>query len=261
MRNAIVVLLYLFNGHVAGQFDLQFIGDSVSELDRDYCESKYCLLDANILFYAATQNASVKACDDFKEFSLGTFIKYRAVDDREQYNGLWGDVRTVHNEKQRKLLAEKINESKDSRVVKVMKKYFAQCVNATFVKGDGTKDFRDYFKSFGISIYPTVDQSNFNMSKVFDEEPEESTYLLLKHELQRCPHPNDDSKEILCLKSVGSWKNPELIFDGYADVLYEMNNIYKNASFGEYFQKEFKKISSRMLDFYRLQVGLLLNLK
>lgn len=257
----LIILVFFVIANVAGQFDLQFIGDSItsdSEQKRDYCNSKYCLLDANNLFYAATQNSSITACDDFKEFSLGTFIKYRAVDDRERYNGLWGDVQNAHNEQKRKFLAEKIN-SKDSRVVKVMKKFFDHCVNATFVKGDGTKAVREYFESLGIAVYPSTDRSNFNLSKMFEREPHESTSLFLKHELQRCQHPKDSSKEILCLKLRGGWEHPELIFNSYPDVLYEMNNVFKNASFAKNYREDFNNISRRMFDFYRQQVRFCVN--
>lgn len=256
MRKAIIFIFALEVLSVSSQFDLQFIGNSVpleDEQNRDFCESKYCLLDADILFYAATQNASVQPCDDFKEFALGTFIKYRAVNDRKQFNGLWGDVQDAHTEKQRKLLSEEINDKKDSRVIKKMKKFFGQCINSTFVKGEGTQMFRNYFKSFGVSIYPSKNQSNFNISKLFEQEPEESTFLFLKHELQRCQHPKEPWKEILCLKSQKKWKDPESIFASYSDVLYEMNRVDKNASFAKYYREEFEDISRKMFEFYKVQ--------
>lgn len=48
---------------VCGQtFDLQLIGDYVSDdaaSTRDYCESKYCLQDGEILFAAASQTVQL----------------------------------------------------------------------------------------------------------------------------------------------------------------------------------------------------------
>jgi hypothetical protein len=115
------------------QFQNQFIGNFVNESEastRDYCGSKECLVDAEILFLAATQNLSVHPCDDFKEFALGTFIKYRALNDRYQYRGLQSDLDELYREKNRKVLSTGLS-AKDPRMFKVLKNYFANCVNSS----------------------------------------------------------------------------------------------------------------------------------
>lgn len=118
---------------VLGQFQSQFVGSFVSKAEqskRDFCGSKQCLVDAEILFLAASQNLSANPCNDFKEFSLGTFIKYRALNDRYQYRGLQTDLDDIFREKSRKILSDK-NDVDDSRVIKVLKNYFANCVNSS----------------------------------------------------------------------------------------------------------------------------------
>lgn len=120
------------NSH--GQFDLQYLGKYVTvetEKAREFCDTKLCLLDQNDLFYSATQKASVDPCSDFKEFALGTFIKYRALNDRYAHNGFADDVQHVLDEMRRKVFAEKIDALKDSRVIKVMKNSFVKCVTSS----------------------------------------------------------------------------------------------------------------------------------
>lgn len=118
---------------VIGQFQSQFIGNFITEGEastRHFCSSKECLVDAEILFLAATQNVTVRPCDDFKEFALGTFIKYRALNDRYQYRGLQSDVDDIYREKLRKVLSTKVKKD-DTRVFKILKNYFGKCVNSS----------------------------------------------------------------------------------------------------------------------------------
>lgn len=116
----------------AAQFDLQYIGNTLSEEEansRDLCSNKYCIEDADILFESATQNFSVNPCVDFKEFALGTFIKYRAFNDRYAGVGFWYDVVSRHKERLRKVLASK-KEAKNE-VFKIMKNCFKKCVSSS----------------------------------------------------------------------------------------------------------------------------------
>jgi hypothetical protein len=118
---------------VVAQFTNQFIGSSLSDeeaMTREFCETKVCLVDTEILMLAATQNATVAPCDDFKEFGLGVFIKYRALNDRYQYKGLQSDLDEQFREKNRKVVSAKVSEN-DPRVFKIMKSYFAKCVNSS----------------------------------------------------------------------------------------------------------------------------------
>ena len=118
----------------AAEFSLQYIGNSISQKeaeDQALCTNKYCVQDAQLLFYAATQNASVDPCVDFKEFSVGTFIKYRALNDRYEGIGLEFDLEKQTNERFRKLLVSVIDEKNDIRVFKVMKNFFRKCVDSS----------------------------------------------------------------------------------------------------------------------------------
>lgn len=116
------------------EFDLQYIGDSLNDVEaqgRNFCTTKYCVGDSQILFYSATQNASVDPCLDFKEFSMGTFIKYRALHERYFAIGLLQDTQSLHDERQRKLLAKKVDVKSSGRVFKVMKNFFSKCVSSS----------------------------------------------------------------------------------------------------------------------------------
>ena len=137
MENIIQFLFLLLLNVNAKEFINQYIGSSLSikeANERDLCTNKYCLFDSELLFYAATQNASVDPCVDFKEFSVGTFKKYRAIDDRFGFRGLDLDLDDLRLETIRKLLASKIDEKNDSRVVKIMKNTFGKCVNSSECK-------------------------------------------------------------------------------------------------------------------------------
>jgi hypothetical protein len=237
---------------VTAQFELQFLGDYVSmnEIEKRYfCETKFCVEDAHDLFYSATQNVSVKPCDDFKEFALGTFIKYRAVSERDLFNGFSSDVQKNFNERQRKVLAAKVDEEKDSRVVKIMKNFFKKCVTSRFVRQNGVREMREYLKTFGLSFYPETDQSQFNIKKVFEEHPVLALTVFLRFGF--CKDQNVDEMEVLCLR-YRSWPLPALRFQGYQDMFYEMFEVYRNSSVEKY-KEEFKEISDRMLKFYKHQ--------
>lgn len=56
--------------------------------ESQFCVSKLCILDSNRLLESATDNKTVKPCDDFKEFSMGKFIKFRALSDRYDQSGI-----------------------------------------------------------------------------------------------------------------------------------------------------------------------------
>lgn len=118
----------------AAEFDLQYIGDSLDNETaqaREFCTTKYCVGDSQILFYAATQNASVDPCKDFKEFSMGTVIRYRALHERYFSIGLLPETQRLHEERLRKLLASKKSDGNDVRVFKVMRNFFAKCVSSS----------------------------------------------------------------------------------------------------------------------------------
>lgn len=129
----VLLIIFGFLLAIQAEFELQFIGNHFNDVQaqsRDFCNNKYCLSDSQILFYAATQNASVDPCLDFKEFSMGTFIKYRALHERYFSIGLLADNQRIHEERLRKLLATKTDEN-DTRVFKVLKNFFSKCVDSS----------------------------------------------------------------------------------------------------------------------------------
>lgn len=136
----IILLLVLIVASVHCEFDLQYIGDSLSDEEaaaRTLCTTEYCIGDSQLLFYSATQNTSVDPCTDFKEFTMGTLIKYRALNERYFAIGLQQDVTKLHDERQRKLLAAPFNKKKDPRVFKAMKNFFSKCVSSSEFKFEG----------------------------------------------------------------------------------------------------------------------------
>lgn len=129
----LVCLLSVIN---CAEFDLQYIGNHLSDNEVNqlaFCDNEFCLSDSNILFYAATQNASVDPCLDFKEFSMGSLIKFRALHERYWSIGLLQDTKRLHEERQRKLLA-KTSAKTDHRVFKVLKNFFQKCVDSSKFK-------------------------------------------------------------------------------------------------------------------------------
>lgn len=201
----ILVLVLLTVNYVHCEFSLQYLGNYVTseeEEKREFCVSDQCLFDSNILFYAATQNASVSPCDDFKEFAVGTFYKYRALNDRYESNGFLRDLEQTLWEKQRKALSSKIDES-DERVIKILKNFFELCRTSDFVRQNGTKEFFQLLDSLGGSLYlngPSWNQSQFSLSKLFYEQGYHSMRYLLDHVFVRCPHPDNETMEILCFE-------------------------------------------------------------
>lgn len=134
----------------AAEFELQFIGDSLSNEEaatRDFCTTKYCVGDSQILFYAATQNVSVDPCTDFKEFSVGTLIRYRALHDRYFSIGLLPEVERLHEERLRKLLNSKKVDKNEPRVFKVMKNFFVKCVSSSEFR------FRISRRDFNLNLF------------------------------------------------------------------------------------------------------------
>lgn len=132
MKIFLIVSIIITNTN-AVEFYLQHLGTSVSveeASERPFCGNKYCLEDAELLFYAATQNSSVDPCVDFKEFSMGTFIKYRAHHERNHKKGFEEENKQIQRERLRKLVASKTNDD-EPRVSKVMKNFFRKCVSSS----------------------------------------------------------------------------------------------------------------------------------
>lgn len=136
MNSGRYLVLLLFIALAQAEFELQYLGDSLTDDEaqaREFCNTKYCIEDSQILFYAATQNNSVDPCSDFKEFSMGTLIRYRALHERYFSIGLQSDVMKLHEERVRKSLNADIHED-DTRMFKVLKNFFGKCVSSSEYK-------------------------------------------------------------------------------------------------------------------------------
>lgn len=129
----IIIVLNIIPFYVDCQFDSQYLGnyltfDQYNKLELG-CDTTICLRDAQRLRLAATQNKTIEPCDDFKEFSMGQFIKLRAPDDRLQTVGFSNDLNALDWERYRKVLAAKIKDD-DIRPSKIAKNYYRKCVNS-----------------------------------------------------------------------------------------------------------------------------------
>lgn len=136
METARYLVILLFFALAYAEFELQYLGDSLTDEEaqaRVFCNTKYCIEDSQILFYAATQNNSVDPCLDFKEFSMGTLIRYRALHERYFAIGLQNDVQNLHQERIRKSLNAEIQKD-DPRMFKVLKNFFGKCVSSSEFK-------------------------------------------------------------------------------------------------------------------------------
>jgi len=52
----------------------------------EICGTKVCLQDASRLLKSVTTNKSIKPCNDFKEFALGSFIRNQTQQERSGMN-------------------------------------------------------------------------------------------------------------------------------------------------------------------------------
>ena len=133
-RILIVLLVFCFTKVFSHSFESQYVGsyytmEEYNKLELA-CDNKYCLLDANRLLVAATQNESIQPCDNFLEFTMGEFIKLGALHDRYSFLGFQGEVKHKHRERQRRVVAAPIKHN-DIRPLKVAKNYFKNCVNSS----------------------------------------------------------------------------------------------------------------------------------
>jgi hypothetical protein len=94
-----------------------------------YCESKFCILDSDRMIRGATSDLKVMPCDDFKEFSIGNFYRFKALHDRYDRIGFLYDTIASYHERLRKLLNKKI-EADESFVTKIAKNFFQKCIDS-----------------------------------------------------------------------------------------------------------------------------------
>ncbi|CAO1441045.1 unnamed protein product [Diamesa serratosioi] len=228
---AVFIILILMNVYqlVFGcSFDSQYLGnyltlDEYNNLDIA-CENKLCLNDAKRLLLVATQNKTIGPCDDFKEFALGEFIKYRALNDRYRYVGFDNDVQLLHWERQRKVLAATVKNN-DIRPLRIAKNYFQKCVTSNDVRENGASEILNYLRSLGGAplINSSWDESNFKVMDLFHNATKAAIYIFLNHQIARCPHPHNKSEEIICIKYYNPWNHSVRDKDDFIEMLVELN--------------------------------------
>lgn len=131
--NIIVIIFILLNAYKITYCDcdkLRFLGDYINEeelLDENFCSTNECLLDEERLLESATSEKSIKPCQNFKEFSVGKFIKFRSIHDR---SGFLFDSLASHRSRQRELLLVPIDENEE-RISKVAKNFFQKCTDSS----------------------------------------------------------------------------------------------------------------------------------
>ena len=124
-----IIFVFAQNSSNASK-ELKSLGNYTINSDiSEVCETKLCLLDANRLLDASTDLWTINPCSDFKEFSVGNFIRYKALHDRYDRIGFLYDTLSAHHGRLRKLLSAPIRET-ESFVSKIAKNFFQKCINS-----------------------------------------------------------------------------------------------------------------------------------
>lgn len=175
------------------------------------------------------------------------------MSDRKKFVGFFSDLDEVVFEGQRKVLTSAVNEN-DTRVTKGMKKLYANCVSSGYVLENGVKNIRKYLKTDGLNFYPEANTPEFDVAKYFEKEPQQALHLFLNTKLVR--DRVDDvlvTKGLLLSTYYDSYTQKERL-NSYKDMLYEMNQVYRNGSHSDEFKKEFSDIVDKQLEFFELLV-------
>lgn len=86
-----------------------------------------------------------------------------------------------------------------------------------------------HVRSLGDAPFLNVswDESHFHIKELFEKETREAVYYFLHHDTGRCPHPQNKSEEVFCLKNiVPSSFSQELI----NDIVYLFKGITHNKT-------------------------------
>lgn len=247
-----VLLVAIFSVvQVQAQFKLQYIGNQIDDdglLKRDYCTTKQCLVDSQILFLAASQNESVTPCEDFREFALGDFIKHSALNERYQFIGLQNDIDEIYKEKFRKVLTSKL-QSNQSRTFGIIKSYFSKCTNSSKISSSSGSNNSYYRLFLGHDVKQAAsgminllkehggspflsrgdakwDVTKFSLKKLFLLEPNDAMSMFLDHKLDRCRSPLNSSEQVLCFKTDYSWVNTNSSQIDISELLLDFTNSY-----------------------------------
>lgn len=205
----------------------EFLGNMTDEeyASHKLCYTKFCLKDTDILLKAATLDASVDPCQDFKNFSVGEFIEYRVPNDRYGFNGFSNDVSRNLYEKKRVVLKEKIREN-EPNVFKSLKRFFKKCTDPDHVRETAANDLLSILRGYGsLSLLPDGPGLNpdFDMTKLFEFEPYQAFRTFLNHRFTRCDDPRNSSKTILCYRKIEGYEYNEGMEEEYLRLMKPLN--------------------------------------
>jgi hypothetical protein len=93
------------------------------------CYSKICRLDTSRLLDSSTDQENVEPCDDFKEYSLGKFIRRRREFNDDNESGFLWDIENTFRAKQKNILSVPVMSNEDTKAIKIAKNLFQKCID------------------------------------------------------------------------------------------------------------------------------------
>lgn len=126
-----------------GSFPIKYKGSTLSVDDYhklELCVNKFCIEDSNRILLEMSYNKSVDPCEDFNEFTCGTFFKERAYNERYAFIGYEENYKRTVQEKRNRILKAPINDNEPT-TEKIMKTFHKQCINS--------REYRSTVKTIG----------------------------------------------------------------------------------------------------------------
>lgn len=105
---------------------------------------------------------------------------------------------------------------------------------------NGNSEILQHIETFGGAPFlnSSWDERNFNVEMLFEKEIYEAVYLFLNHYISRCPHPDNKSQEIICLKNLNQTR-----FDGVQ--IYDVILMYKELKIDKkVIQSTYQKVNA-----------------
>lgn len=123
------LLIFYFLGEILGN-STNFLGNYLSVEDYkklELCESSVCILDSERIASYASESKQSQPCSNMNDFACGTFFKPKKVNENE---GFELELEKIYYQQLKEVLSDEIQEE-DEKVVKVVKKYYQKCVDAS----------------------------------------------------------------------------------------------------------------------------------
>ncbi|KRT83254.1 Peptidase, partial [Oryctes borbonicus] len=127
---------------------------------KDACWTEECVSTAaKLLTYL---NKSADPCEDFYEFSCGTFMKFTNLPDEKQMISTITEIEDLVHEQLRTVIEEPI-QLNDSRATMLSKKYYKACVNTKRIEDMALTPLKTFLAQFG--DWPVVKGDEWNEAK------------------------------------------------------------------------------------------------